>query len=88
MAISSNESISQASINALEYMEDSIKYIDRLFGEGYAKQHPELVGAFIQTCAIDYLANRLEIQVGFLQDNVGVLGSALSEIGETIGKHD
>ncbi len=88
MAISSNESISQASINALEYMEDSIKYIDRLFGEGYAKQHPELVGAFIQTCALDYLSNRLEIQVGFLQDNVGVLGSVLSEIGEAIGKHD
>jgi len=78
--------MSQASINALEYMGDSIKYIDRLFGEGYAKQHPELVGAFIQTCALDYLSNRLETQLESLEDNVGVLASALSEIGEAIGK--
>jgi len=32
----------------------AIKSIDQAFGEGYAKANPELVGAFIQTCAADF----------------------------------
>ncbi len=45
------------------YMIDSIAHIDKAFGDGYAKSNPELVGAFIQACALDYLACRLELVV-------------------------
>jgi len=39
-----------------EYLSSAIKEIDSNFGEGHAKTHPELVGAYIQTCAIDFSA--------------------------------
>ena len=44
----------QASMTAHTYMIDGIRSVDESFGEGYAKDHPELVSAFIQTCAMDY----------------------------------
>lgn len=36
------------------YMHKAIESIDDKFGEGYAKEHPELIGAFMQTAATDY----------------------------------
>jgi hypothetical protein len=33
--------------------------IDRKFDNGYAAQHPELVGAFIQAAASDYAARKI-----------------------------
>jgi hypothetical protein len=42
------------------YLLEAVEDIDRTFGEGYAKEHPGLVGAFIQTCAMDFLAGWLD----------------------------
>ena len=30
------------------------RHIDKLLGKGYAKQHPELIAAYMQTAAIDF----------------------------------
>ncbi len=38
---------------ASDYMSEAVERIDKEFGEGYAREHPELVGQFMQTCAID-----------------------------------
>jgi hypothetical protein len=36
------------------YLECAVKSIDAKLGEGFAKKHPELIAAFMQTCAIDF----------------------------------
>ncbi|KMJ45067.1 hypothetical protein AB204_11115 [Xenorhabdus khoisanae] len=46
----------QAANSAAYWMERAVKEIDTLFGEGYAKQHPELIAAFMKTAARDELA--------------------------------
>lgn len=38
------------------YLNGAVRVINNCFGVGYAEQHPELVGAFIQACAADYTA--------------------------------
>jgi len=43
----------QAPMTADEYLHSAIDHIDDRLGKGYAKQHPELVAAFMQTSAID-----------------------------------
>ena len=47
----------QAPMTAGEYMDAAVLEIDKKFGKGYAKAHPELVGAFIQTAALDFGAS-------------------------------
>lgn len=44
----------QATITASAYMSDAVREIDNQFGEGFAKNNPVLVGAFIQASALDY----------------------------------
>lgn len=49
----------QAAKTASGWMSDAVTGIDELFGKGYAKQHPELVAAFMQSAAIDEAAMHL-----------------------------
>ena len=37
--------------------------IDRVFGSGHARQHPELVVAVMQTAASDWAASRLAVAI-------------------------
>lgn len=43
----------QASMTADVYLRRADQYIDRLFGNGFARANPELVAAFMQAAAID-----------------------------------
>jgi hypothetical protein len=43
----------RAPMTAADYMAEAVRNIDLHFGDGYAEKHPELVGAFMQTAAID-----------------------------------
>ena len=52
----SMELVQQAGYTADDYMRDATERIDRHFGEGYATAHPELVGRFMQTAALDLLS--------------------------------
>jgi hypothetical protein len=48
-----NEELSRhAAMTASKYLLSAIDHIDRKFGEGYAKEHPELIGAFMQAAAL------------------------------------
>lgn len=38
------------------YLDRAIILIDKRLGPGYAAAHPELVGAFMQTAALDFLS--------------------------------
>lgn len=43
----------QAPSTAQDYMMNAVKDIDAYFGKGFAKAHPELIAAYMQTAAID-----------------------------------
>lgn len=53
--LSDQELMKQAAMTATEYMNLGIHAIDERFGEeGYAKAHPQLLAAFMNTAALDY----------------------------------
>jgi hypothetical protein len=58
-----------AAIAANEYMRQAVRNIDEAFGEGYAKDHPELIGAYMQTVALEEQSRHLE-QLGVLIQEV------------------
>ncbi len=68
----------QAGYTAAEYMDAGIKQIDGTFGKGYAKKHPELLGAFMLTASQDYQAAMIVVAS---QNIEASLDSIASEIG-------
>ena len=52
--VTMNTAMRQAVITADVYLMGAIKLIDERLGKGYAKEHPELIGAFIQAAALDF----------------------------------
>jgi hypothetical protein len=48
----------QACGTADTYMRAAIQCIDKCFGNGYAKDHPELVTAFMQVAALDFKTSK------------------------------
>ena len=50
----------QASMTANLYLLEAIKSIDSIFEkEGFAKEHPELIAAFVKSCNDDYHSTML-----------------------------
>jgi hypothetical protein len=58
-----------AAIAAYRYLAQAVRNVDEAFGEGYAKDHPQLVGAYMQTIAIEEQSRRIE-QLGVLIQEV------------------
>lgn len=52
------------------YMESGAEHVDRQFGAGYAKEHPELVGAFMAAAAASF---RAHLQAEGIKDLKGAL---------------
>lgn len=67
----------QASMTAADYMREAVREIDGQFGEGYAKQHPELVAVFMTTAAQDF---HTALSTGALQDLTDVAESLVEEV--------
>jgi hypothetical protein len=44
----------QAPMTAHDYLLSAVHDIDEMLGKGYARAHPELIAAFIQTAALDF----------------------------------
>jgi hypothetical protein len=57
--IDPDDHVHEASKTIALYLAESVDAIDRKFCPGYAAQHPELVGAFIQAAATDYVAREI-----------------------------
>lgn len=51
---SAEDAMRQATMTAHEYLIKAITSVDDLLGPGYAKAHPELVGALVQAAATDF----------------------------------
>lgn len=73
ISASSETLMRQAPMTATEYLDEAIERIDRRLGGGYAKQHPELIGAFMQTAAIDFAAGIVAKMIERVADAVDCL---------------
>jgi hypothetical protein len=54
------------------YLATAIVEIDKQFGGGYASEHPQLIAAFMQTCAIEAVAGTLEREIRDLAETVAL----------------
>lgn len=80
----------QAGYTAEAYLRCAIETIDEQLGKGYAAKHPELIGAFIRTCAQDFdtamMQKRLEELAGAgesIADAIG--GLPMGDVADKIG---
>lgn len=48
----------QASMVATDYMNYAVNILNERFGNGYAEEHPELIGSFMIASAINFLASQ------------------------------
>ena len=71
------------------YLNAAIRDIDAEFGEGYARAHPELVAAFMQTAVMDYssgiASESLHEAVGQIKGALDDIASALESVADQIG---
>jgi hypothetical protein len=63
MSTTAEKLMEQASWTSTSYMNDAVDSIDKKFGKGYAKKNPQLIGAFMQTAALDFLAMYLAQEI-------------------------
>jgi hypothetical protein len=71
----------QASMTAHTYLFAARESIDQCFGDGYAEEHPQLVAAFLETCARDFHTSMFVKILGELGYQVE---SALDHLAEEI----
>lgn len=84
-----DELMRQAAPTIAEYLRSAIEHIDAQLGDGYAKAHPELLGAFIRAAALDFHAGILsealsdaayEIRQGLEMDDGNPVAIALDDV--------
>lgn len=54
LTASPSELLEQASHTAESYLCHAVRAIDRQFGDGFAKKHPDLVAAYMKTACEDF----------------------------------
>jgi hypothetical protein len=73
----------QAPMTAHDYMVHGVHDIDEIFGKGFAKQHPELLAAYMQTASIDYGASLIASKIEGLEgETFGGISAALESIAD------
>lgn len=83
--LSAAELATQASMTAVEYLTAAIVSIDSKLGEGYAKAHPDLIGAFMRTSAQDFhtcFTSQILDRLAACQDGQA---TALENMAEALG---
>jgi len=76
--IDSQNRMNQAIMTAHDYMSQAKNNINKMFGDGYAKAHPELVAAFMQVCVMDYMATAFEDRIEMLCNSLDAIAEALT----------
>lgn len=66
-----------------DYLIEGIKSIDHQFGDGYAIKHPELLGAFIKACAIDFQTSMIAAAI---EQGAPKIASSIDNIRINIGE--
>lgn len=67
----------------LRAMDEGVDVIDEMFGDGYAKKNPVLLGAFIQAYATNRMVCQLE-PLGDVAEAVGNMESAVRDLEKSI----
>lgn len=71
------------------YLRYSVEEIDKAFGEGYAKNHPELVAEFIKACTLDAHSGAISGIAGcIIGDLREIINSAVAELKEAEMERD
>jgi hypothetical protein len=70
MAASTETLMRQAPQTAEVYLREVVRSINAQFGDGYALQHPELVAAMLQTCALDFSSCMISNSLGQVADAI------------------
>ena len=86
------ELVEQAPLIANIYMRRAVDQIDQQFGDGFAQKNPGLVGAFMQTAALDegfaVLAQQLRAGLDSVADNIPdmePIADALKDVAGNVG---
>jgi hypothetical protein len=69
-----------ATMAAINDMNIAVDTIDGRFAKGYAKQHPELIAAFMQTVAIGFGARVIAGAIEDIADPVVALATAVDKL--------
>jgi hypothetical protein len=70
--------LNQAAYAPHLYMTQAKENIDKLFGEGYAKQNPQLVAAYIQVAATDFQTAAIAIASQNIQYGLKEIAESLN----------
>lgn len=81
MKTSARQLMEQAPSTIDYYLSEARFRIDKEFGEGYAKEHPELVAMFVQACVKDYSATMM---ANAIDDLSLTLSCGFDKISESI----
>jgi hypothetical protein len=65
-----DEYLNRTATDVGDYLDAAVAKIDGRFGRGYASEHPELIAAFMQTCAIESTADTLEREISYLTKTI------------------
>lgn len=68
----------QAVLTASNYLDEAVRQIDAQFGKGYSREHPELVGVFMNVCAVEQDSS---MSVGAISDALDRIARAITERG-------
>ena len=68
-----------------DYFDVTVKYIDKTFGDGYAKAHPQLLGMLVHAAAIDNVGDTLSDNNLSLVYAIEIFGKNLCESIEGLG---
>ena len=64
-----------------QYFTAAVEHIDRTFGRGYAKKHPDLVAAYVQSCNAEAVFVNQGQLAARLTDQFLTLGLAVANSG-------
>jgi hypothetical protein len=74
----------QAAMTAKHYLICASTDIDDVFGDGYATEHPELMGAYMITAALDFHSASISSDTGDIANAIDGAGDFLRRIRERI----
>ncbi len=74
----------QAHMTADEYFRNAVRYIDDVFGEGYAEKHPELVAKFMEVAAIDFMTASITAGIEGVAESLEKMAESMDGIADAL----
>lgn len=60
----------QGEYSSIDNMRRAVKDIDETFGNGYSREHPELVGQIVLASAVDYCGTVIHLDLEELKEMI------------------